>query len=102
MPNNPNHLTVRAAFPNRTYIGASFCSGETGLRDMYEGVSADKQTMANDVRTAAQTAADIEQVIRDISGLRHTQQAPLVRCLQTIFAGNCQVYPRTPTSTLDM
>lgn len=94
MPQNPELLTVRAAFPGRTYVGTHFCPGEENVRGIYENLSADKQLAVNSLRANAQTATDLNNVVADMSGLRVTQRIPLINCLTTIFEGDCTVYPR--------
>lgn len=90
-------LRVQAVESGRTYIGASFCPGETSMKSVYQGVDADVQLRVLEARRQVQQGADPQDVTDSLDRLRHTQRRVLRGCLTSIAAGECLVCPVDPS-----
>ena len=110
---NPELLHIRAARTRKTYVGASFCIGESVLRDSCEDMDPLSVIDFNNARRAVQEGESAEVVMaglvppEDESGVVSHQRRKAINnsgpkdlgpvimsCLRTIEAGECTVYPR--------
>lgn len=94
-----DYMYVEAKQAGVTYIGGTFCPGETELKAIFDVPYTEFALDVNAARSAVSGGMDVDEAAqlygmdRNLSGNRKAGQ--VVRaCLGKIAAGNCRVYPR--------
>ena len=97
---NPNIICVRAAYGDKTYYGASFCSDETTLRNICESIDPLVVIDLNRARSAVQEGMSSEDAMVEYD-LEIKRRGKVIafsvvaqNCLEVIESGGCQVYPK--------
>lgn len=88
-------LSISAVSPNKTYVGATFCSGDQRLHHAYGALDPSDCLAFLAARQCVQNGSSAESALEQYRVPEHVSQLAK-DCLGKIASGRCLAFPTTP------